>query len=74
MKHNHQSSANVYEYYYKHLGTFGLYEYRLLPQWKKDLKVKTVISNDVAIIILKILSLYGILGIGMKLLISTELI
>jgi hypothetical protein len=40
---NHQSSANVYEYYYKYMGTFGLYEYQLLPQWKKDLKVKIII-------------------------------
>ena len=37
-----QSSANVYEYLYSHLGSFGMTEFFLLPEWKKQLKVSLV--------------------------------
>jgi len=35
-----QSKSNVYEYLYKHRGSFGAHEYFLLTEKEKDVKVK----------------------------------
>jgi len=40
LKCTFQNTANVYEYLYKHMGSFGLFEFILLPEWKKAAKVK----------------------------------
>jgi len=39
-----QNTANVYEYLYKHMGSFGLFEFILLPEWKKAAKVKNAVQ------------------------------
>ncbi len=35
-----QSTANVYEYYYKYMGSFGFFEFLSLPFWQQVLKVR----------------------------------
>ncbi len=37
-----QNSAKVYEYLNSYMGSVGFFEFMLLPEWKKELKVNSI--------------------------------